>query len=216
MKRPFLWLVCVIVWAGCASKHFGPTHIVDPAAFEKGRIQHMALIGGDTLYPDVENEIVDTLSGKFANVAKLGAVYRRQAVLVQLGSVHLPPPDARRVRAQAQTFGDADPALAREMREKVGADAFFVVWVTDWSGSPVKSWGLSPASASEKEYSEVHRQVVVEVFEAGTGRELWHTLWESSRYRVEVKLVAEDAYREVREKEIQQAIEDIWVRFWIG
>jgi len=201
---------------GCPHKRYGPTRVVAPEAFEKGGVRSMAFVGGDTLYPDIQNRILDALAVRFAAVAKSGSVYRREAVLVQLGGVRLPAPDLHKVRAEAAAWGDADLALAKQMHEKVGAAAFFVVWVVEWSGEPLRPQGPVKGAPAQEDVVDVRKEVVAALFEAGTGRELWHTWWTQSADKVRVRVLPEAEYRKALDMEVQEVIEDLWVRFWIG
>lgn len=183
-----LILAAALALPGCAAKKFGPTRVVDPGAFEKGRIRKIAFLGGDTLFPDVQNRIVDGLAEHYGAVAAEGSVYRRAAVLVRLGAVHLVAPAQRKVRAEGALYGNADPAFAAQIRDKLGVDAFYVVWVLEW-----------PLGTSES-----GREVVAQIFDAKDGRELWHTRWSRPPEKADPN------------KEILDAVEEIWVAFWIG
>lgn len=201
--------------AACASSPGGPTRVVEPSAFAGEGIRRIAFIGGDTMAPDIQNRIVDALAAKFGQVTKLGSVYRREAVLVKLGSVSLKPPSTRRIEKDAPRFGDCDPGLAAEMRDKLQVDAFYAVWVTDWSGNAVKSSGLAAAAQPERERNDIRREVVAVICRAGDGRELWHSRWVKERVGVEVRLVTEDAFQRTLAAEVEEAVEDLWFSFWL-
>jgi len=209
-------LASALLLAACGGKRYGPTHIVDAGPFEKGAVKKIAFLGGDTMAPDVQNRIVDALSDRYTRVASAGSVYRRAAVLVRLGAVHVPPPDPRRYRRDAELFGDADPKFAQEVKEKLGVDAFYVVWVVEWTPGPLRASGLAAQAQGETEMVDVKREVVAQIFEAGTGKELWHTHWERPPEHAAVRLVPAAEVEKSAELAVQEATEEVWVAFWIG
>ena len=206
----------LLLLSACAGKRYGPTRIVDAGAFQNGQVKTMAFLGGDTMSPDVENMVVDALSDRYTQVTSLGSVYRRQAVLVRLGAVHLPAPDPKRYRREGATFGDADPAFAAEIKKKLGVDAFYVVWIVDWTDGPVRSSGPDPAARGKQESLDVHREIVAEIFQAGTGKELWHTHWEHNMFAAPVRAGTAAEVKKQLEEALKEAVEAVWVAFWIG
>lgn len=200
--------------AACAPRTYGPTHTVDAAAFK--HIQKMGFLRGDTAYPEIADTILSALSARYTQVTKPGTTLSFAATTAAVGRVPVPPPSQAKVEARGARFGDCPKALAQAVEDKAHVDAVYVLWVVDWSGSPIRVARESDnPDGSTAETSNIHREVVAEICAAGSGRELWHTVEESRRFTTDVRAVSYDAYEGARRTEIQQVIESLWAAFWL-
>ena len=77
---------------------------------------------------------------------------------------------------------------------------------------------VGPGSQGEKERetTDIRREVVAQIFQAGTGKELWHTHWQRTILGAPVRLVTAQQAAKEASAALLEAIEEIWIAFWIG